>query len=324
LGGRTGSTPSHDPRIHIGREGPIFTMAMTIQEAVACIPSWRRASSLTVAPLAGGLTNHTFRVDVDAESFAVRIWTPGSERLGIDRQREHRCMLAASRAGIAPDVIAFLPDVGITVTRFVAGVGLAPGERAGPAVVKRVVRSIRRCHDGPAFEGTCRPARTLARYRRVAQGQGVPLPEDLDDLYGLLPAIEQALGRRPLRPCHHDLWGPNLIDDGRQVWIVDWEYAGMGDVYFDLANFAMHHAPGEGREAVLRAYFGEVSAAALARLTLMEIIAELREAMWYEVALTLPTAMPDFADRAAAHFDRCRRIAGDGRLPAWLALATGE
>ena len=26
-----------------------------------------------------------------------------------------------------------------------------------------------------------------------------------------------------------------------RIWIVDWEYAGMGDRYFDLANFAMNH-----------------------------------------------------------------------------------
>ena len=53
--------------------------------------------------------------------------------------------------------------------------------------------------------------------------------------------IEQLRRAAPERPCHNDLLNANFIDDGRRVRIVDWEYAGMGDVFFDLANFAINH-----------------------------------------------------------------------------------
>ena len=48
--------------------------------------------------------------------------------------------------------------------------------------------------------------------------------------------------------CHNDLLAANFIDDGERVWIVDWEYAGMGDPFFDLANFAVNNGLDEDGE----------------------------------------------------------------------------
>ena len=60
-------------------------------------------------------------------------------------------------------------------------------------------------------------------------------------------------------PCHNDLLNANFIDDGERLRIVDWEYAGMGDPFFDLGNFSINHElPPEADEALLRAYDGEV------------------------------------------------------------------
>lgn len=308
-------------------------MPSSLREAIARIPSWAGASSVTATPLGGGLTNATYRVDVDGEAYVVRIAASGTEVLGVDRHREYRCTLAASRAGVAPKVVCSLPDEGILVTRFIEGRVLSPEAVMPPDVLERVVRSMRRYHGGPAFAGTFSPFRTLEDYRSAASLTDAPLPEDLDALYRSVAGIETALQRKPapLRPCHNDLWGPNLIDDGERVWIVDWEYAGMGDPDFDLASFAIHHlVSDEGDEALLRAYLGQVPAyprqvpgSALARLKLMRIVAELREAMWYLVALAVSSETTDFVRLAQAHFERCRRALADARLGEWLRLAGG-
>ena len=42
-------------------------------------------------------------------------------------------------------------------------------------------------------------------------------------------------------PCHNDLLNANFIHDARGVRIVDWEYAGMGDRYFDLGNLSINN-----------------------------------------------------------------------------------
>ncbi|MDR7482076.1 MAG: choline/ethanolamine kinase family protein [Armatimonadota bacterium] len=299
-------------------------MCDEIAQAITRIPAWRTARAVRIAPLAGGLTNRTYRVDVDGEAFVVRLLAPAAEVLGIDRQRERACALAASRAGAAPEVVHVAPEAGLMVTRFVPGRTLAPGEPAAPAVVRRVVAAVRCYHESPPpVPGRFSPLRTTEAYLDAARARGVPTPGDLPVLTARLAEVAAVLESEPrLVPCHNDLWGANLVDDGARVWIVDWEYAGLGDPYFDLATFAIYHAPGDADDAaLLTAYFGGVTPARMARLKLMRLLAEMRDATWYLAAQALATSAPDFAARADAHFARYRRALDDPRLPAWLALA---
>ena len=63
---------------------------------------------------------------------------------------------------------------------------------------------------------------------------------------GRIEADALPVARR--RAVHNDLLALNFIDDGERTWIVDWEYAGMGDAYFDLANFAVNNELDEAGE----------------------------------------------------------------------------
>ena len=83
-------------------------------------------------------------------------------------------------------------------------------------------------------------------------------------------------------PCHNDLLNANFLDDGERLCIVDWEYAGMGDRFFDLANFSINHELDADAEhgAALAAYFGEVRDEDLQALELMRFMSDFREAMW--------------------------------------------
>ena len=128
--------------------------------------------------------------------------------------------------------------------------------------------SIRRFHEGPAIPGLFIPLRIVEAYRALAQARGVPIPIE----YGLASSvgrrIELALLSNPLelRPCHNDLLNANFIDDGHRIRIVDWEYAGMGDPFFDLGNFSVNHGltPDEDR-VLLEAYDGAERPAGPAR-----------------------------------------------------------
>ncbi|MBI3998838.1 MAG: phosphotransferase [Armatimonadetes bacterium] len=302
-------------------------MSLTIEQVIARVPSWEKASTVTMSLLPGGITNISYLVDVDGEAFVVRIAARNGDLLGIDRRREHQCVTAASQTGVAPEVIYSLADEGILVTRFIRGRRPSPEEMARPEMMERVVRSMRRYHAGPMFEGSFSPFETIVEYQRVAHQFGAPLPQDIDPIQARIREIEAALrrGQTLVRPCHNDLWGPNLIDDGSQVRIVDWEYAGMGDVCFDLANFAIHSTASDDQdEVLLQAYFGEVSDAVLARLKLLKIVAEFREALWYLVALNVSSNTSGFTRHAETHFDRCRQALNDARLPVWLDQVARE
>lgn len=300
-------------------------MPITIEEAMARIPMWRKVSSLRASPLAGGITNVNYRVDVDGEAFVVRLEGEHTERLGIDRERERQCLIAASRTGVGPEVVYCPPAGGILITRFIDGRRLSEEQMRRPETIARVVRSFHLYHRGPAFGGEFSPFRTVEAYLREACAHQAPLPDDIDRLYDRVAELESALrpGWPAGQPCHNDLWGPNLIDDGALVRIVDWEYAGMGNIYFDLANFAIHHAFSDDEdETLLRAYFGGVSDVSVARLKLLKAIAELREGMWCMVGVGVSRADFDFLGYAATHFARCRKALHDPRVPHWMAQAT--
>jgi len=302
---------------------------ITIEDVIARIPDWRAAAT-SVTPLAGGITNLSYRVEVNGEAFVVAIAGQDTERLGIDRHRAYQCTLAAAQTGVGPEVVYFLPADGILVTRFIAGRRLAAWEVAQPELLARIVRSLHGYHGGPVFPGPFSPFRTLEDYLQVARAHDAPLPADIERVYERIAAIEAATRQPPerLRPCHNDLWESNLIDDGAWVRIIDWEYAGMGDVHFDLANFAVHNAfSGAQDEALLRAYFGEISQTGVARLSLLKIVAELREAMWAMVALNLAATAAsgfDCIGYARTHLARCRQALENPRVPAWLHVLTPE
>ena len=295
---------------------------MTIEDVIARM-GWAAGAGLAVEPLGGGITNLNYRVDVDGQAFVVRIPGRDSEHLGIDRRREYACNVAAHQVGVAPDVVAFLDDAGVLVTRFVRGRELVEEEMHRPGTLSRVAAALRRYHDGPDFPGTFSPFQTVRDYLATAAPRGATLPARFDWMLAQADRLKAAMGApaQP-RPCHNDLLLANWLDDGERLWIIDWEYAAMGDIFFDLGNFAVHHQLSDAEEETLiGTYFWRATRDAIARLKLMKIISDLREAMWATVQVTISTLDYDFVAYGRKHFDRYVAQLRDPRLPVWLADA---
>jgi thiamine kinase-like enzyme len=298
---------------------------VTLEEVIARIPDWTSARTVTSA-LGGGITNLNYRVDVEGESFVVRIPGKDSELLGIDRQREHACTRAASQSGVGPEVVRYLEAEEILVTSFIPGRPLSMEEMGRPTTIRRVAESLRRYHSGPAFPGTFSALETIREYLRISRS-GAALPLGIDWMVGWAEIIDDALRAvtRPPRPCHNDLLLGNFIDDGELIRIVDWEYAAMGDPFFDLGNFAVHHGFSDTQDVmVLGAYLGQATAPDMARLKLMKIVSDLREAMWAMVQVTISSLDYDFVQYGEKHFNRYITQLQDPRLYTWLTDAVRE
>jgi thiamine kinase-like enzyme len=171
------------------------------------------------------------------------------------------------------------------------------------------------------------PFRVVRTYREVAASRGVQAPAAYDEAIEAADRIRSAFDAAPIPvvPCHNDLLNANfLVRDGR-VLIVDYEYAGMGDPFFDLANLSVNNGISEDAQAaLLELYFGEVTTACAARLALMRVMSDLREAMWGVVQQAISTLDVDYVAYADRHFARCLRNARDDRFEAWLRDAAGD
>jgi thiamine kinase-like enzyme len=266
----------------------------------------------SIEPLGGGITNRNFRVEVDGEgSLVLRIGGKDTALLGIDRHVEHAASRAASALGLGPDVVAFVEPEGYLVTRYVDGE--APSaEEVRELRLEEIAAALRRFHGGPPIPGRFNSFRVVEAYAATATMRGVVPPPAFAEAKATADRIERARGEQASCPCHNDLLNANFISDGGRLWIVDWEYAGMGDRFFDLANFSVNHeCDDHANERLLRAYFGQVREADLRALRLMRFMSDFREAMWGVVQQAISELDFDFAAYAAEHFERLQRTAAD-------------
>jgi thiamine kinase-like enzyme len=280
------------------------------------------------APLDGGITNRNFRLRVGGRDVVVRLPGKDTEKLGIDRAAERAATDAAAAAGVGPQVVAFLTAPPCLVTAFIPGRPLAAEEIRVPPVIDQVATALRSVHAGPVLPTRFDAFEVVAAYRATAAGGGARIPESYDRLAAGAREIQEAL-RGPEHdpvPCHNDLLTANFLHDGARVRIVDWEYAGMGDRYFDLGNLSVNNGFAEGDdERLLTAYWGEpCTPPRFAALRLMRIMSDFREGMWGVVQTAISALDFDFAGYADEHLARVAAGLADPRVPAWLEEARGD
>ena len=292
-----------------------------LEPALAAV--WPGGSPV-VTPIEAGITNRNYRVEVGEGTFVLRLAGADTELLGIDREDEVEAGRVAAAAGIGPEVVAFLPELGCVVTRFVPGAPI-PVERLGePAVMRSVVASIRTIHACPPIHATFPVFRIVERFRDTAAERGVAIPAAYAEAHAIARRIEAAFAAAPmpLTTCHDDLLNANFLLDGAHTWIVDYEYAGMGDPFFDLGNLSVNNNLDEAAQALLlETYFGEVRDVHRARLALMRIVSDLREAMWGVVQQGISKLEFDYVDYADRHFSRLLTNAADPQVAGWLEAA---
>ncbi|HEY6112628.1 MAG TPA: phosphotransferase [Gaiellaceae bacterium] len=267
--------------------------------------------------LGGGITNHNLRVDVDGAHFVLRVAGKDTNLLGIDRTVELAATEAAAALGIGPEVVFFVEPEGWLVTRFVEGEIPSLERMREPEMLRRVAAALRTYHDGPVTPGTFDSFRVVETYRRTAEERGGQTPDAYEWAHEIAGRIERRRAADVAVPCHNDLLNANFLDDGERLRIVDWEYAGMGDRFFDLANFSVNHElDATQSEMLLEAYVGDVRPADVEALELMRFMSDFREAMWGVVQAAVSELDFDFDSYSAEHFERLERTAAS---PAFLA-----
>jgi thiamine kinase-like enzyme len=243
--------------------------------------SWR------VDDLPGGLTNVNLRVrttDGGEPLDVVVRWTRGdAELLGIDREAEHDNAVAAYQAGVGAEVLEYRPDLSITVISFLTGTSLTDADFEDPAVLRRSAHAVRRLHEGPRFTNEFDMFARQAGYLEVVREHGMSLPAGYGDHEAAWDDVRRALAAapRPLVPCNNDLLAANYIDDGDQVWLIDYEYSGNNDACFELGNTTTECSFTEDQiDAWCEAYFGDPTPADRARVRLQALCSEYGWSLW--------------------------------------------
>ena len=270
-----------------------------------------RGRAVSITPLSGGMTNHNYRVDVqDAagsrDSYVLRLTGADPGSLGIDRLSEIACSQAAALAGLGPELVEFLPEHGALLRRFVPGRVLSPDDIRQPSVLERLVPALRRYHEGPPGAGRFDVFSTIRSYHAQAMACGIVFPNSMGDALEALVRLEvQRPGNDAPCPCHNDLLAANVIDSPNGLRVIDWEYAGMGDRFFDLGNLAVNNGfTPEDERRLLELYFLQAEDRDLRRLRRMRLASDLRESLWGFLQAGLGAGTVDYHAYGCRHLER--------------------
>ncbi len=268
------------------------------------VPGWRGRAHV-VGSLTGGITNRNHVVDVDGGRFVVRVPGADTDQLEIDRECEY---IAASRAadlGLAPPVLGLFD--GCLVTAFVAGSEIPPDQFTAVATLNRLGAMLRAFHASGPLQHSFDAFAVPRLHHAAALRRGVTIPVVYESVVAVVDEIAGAfaVSPDPAVPCHNDLLRANVLRDGDRLWLLDWEYAGMNDRAFDLGNLAVNNdlSP-DAEEYLVGEYHGRVTPRTLARLRLMKIVSDAREAMWGVVQHGISTIDFDYRRYADEKFDR--------------------
>ncbi|MGG5258456.1 phosphotransferase [Phycicoccus avicenniae] len=276
-----------------------------------------------VTPLPGGLTNHNVRVRTERGlDVVVRISSPDTGLLGVDRHTEFVNTLAAAATGVGAPVVDYLGGRGVLAVAFLSG--RTWGDADVAAGLPRLAAALRRLHAGPGFVGRFDMTTLRRRYLKVVQDKGFRLPDGYLDLEPFAQRAEEVLALAPERlvPCHNDLLAANVLDDGGDLRIIDYEYSGMNEPSFELGNAVAEARLGpEALAELCAAYYGREDPADAARAELWGFLARYGWTLWGVIQEGASEIDVDFRGWAMAKLDPARELARGPRFEALLAAA---
>ena len=298
-------------------------MSLTIEEVADRISAWH-GKQITIHPLAGGLTNSNYRVQVDDTSYVVRIPGQSTELLAVDRTNEHHNTRAAAAAGVGAGVVHYLADCTVMVLAFIHGETMSIAALQQPGMPARMAAALKKLHAGPRFLKDFNMFRLTDFYLQIAAERGIRIPPNYPQRMKAVHQIERALAAKPSAtvPCHNDLLAENYIDDGSQLWIVDYEYSGNNDPCFELGNTCQEQQFDTPRiEALCSAYFGSARPDKLARMQLNMIMSDVGWTLWAAIQASISGIDFDFWGWAVERWTRAETKMDSAEFSQWLRTA---
>ena len=296
-------------------------MTPTIEQVIAAIPDWA-GKQVSATPVAAGLTNENYRVEVDGVPMFVRIPGAATDLLAVDRGNEVFNTRAAAAAGVGPEVLHVIPEWDVFALAWLDARTMSNEAFQAPGEPTRVAAALRQLHAGPRFRDDFDMFRTSEHYLRVVDERAIRVPAGYRGHLDRIPRIETALALHPLPsvPCNNDLLAANYLDAGERLWIIDYEYSGNNDPTFELGNTCQELGWDDARiRELCAAYFGDATDALLARMRLQMIMSDVGWTLWAAIQAAISSIDYDFWGWAEERWARAEAAIDGPDFEGWLA-----
>lgn len=209
----------------------------------------------------GGLTNHTYKICLNnGELYVVRLPGDGTEDL-INRSDEKISTELACSLNIDAKCFYFGED-GTKVTEYIPNAQtMSPASMRDTAVVPMVAEVLKTLHTCGRDTGVPFGVFEMAAsYEKLICENNVPMYDDYAEVKNQVMQIKQHIDAQDcgtLVPCHNDPLCENWVMGNGKLYLIDWEYAGMNDGMWDVADISIEagYTP-ELDELLLTSYLG--------------------------------------------------------------------
>lgn len=304
-------------------EGAVTEAERDVEAAILRVPAWRECGP-RYGPVGGGISNSNWRVQVAGQDYFVKIPGKGTEMF-VDRAAAMDASRAAYALGVGPAVFDWLAADGIEIATFVADRRTCTTtDFRDPDICRAAVETFRRLHRAPPLLLTKTVFDMIAEH--VMQ---------VTELCGWSPADEPWLLQQvqhakaavtaagfDMVPCFNDpMPGNFLVNDAKEIMLIDYEYASNNDRCYDLGIWFGEMFFDPAREAQLtEAYFGQVTAQSAARITVYKALADVKWATWSMVQEKVSALDFDYRKYGVWKYMRARRVMHDQRWSDWLRV----
>jgi thiamine kinase-like enzyme len=270
---------------------------MTDIEKLEELPIW--SGPPEIQPCAWGRTNSNFIIIDRAKQYFARIGRELPHHF-IDRTAEAKCGRIAAENGIGPEM--YHAEDGVLVMALMQGRPLKLGDGTDSGMLVEIAALLRRLHAisiDPAIPELS-PVQASLRYLNLLDDEA--LPEPRGRIGTKLASLKSG---KPSCIVHGDLIPENFLLSEDRLYLVDWEYAGIGfpevDLALTIANFELDK---KNTELLLDAY-GDVD---LSLLSDMRVAAIIREALWCVAQRRFGSVSEDLAAYTALCNQRLRSV----------------
>jgi len=261
--------------------------------------------------LSGGLTNRNIKVETERGDFVARISSNESALLSIDRANEFNNSTLAAECGVGAPVFDYKAEHGLLVIGFIEGKTYDGNDVANNA--SRIAESVKQLHSAKPFTLDFDMFKIQQGYLKIVTERGFRLPDGYLDFAqvkdDLQKAFEKTEGSRV--PCNNDLLPANFIDDGKKVWLIDYEYSGNNDPCFELGNIWSE----SGQDIsvlhdLIKGYYGSDRTDKFARAWLFSTLAKYGWTLWASIQNSISEIEFDFWEWGMTKYQDVQRDFG--------------
>ena len=208
----------------------------------------------------GGLTNRTYLVTLASGQYVVRMPGEGTEEL-INRRDEKVSTELACKIGIDTKLYLFDEKTGEKVTSYITNSRtMHQEELSEDANIVRVAELLYKLHkSGVNTEVPFDVIDMAESYEKFICENGGTLYDDYKEVKAYINEIKTSYLPGVVKvPCHNDPLCENwILQNDERMYLIDWEYAGMNDPMWDLADVSIEaNYTHEMDDLLLKSYFG--------------------------------------------------------------------